>query len=101
MLMPSSVMLMALLGRPLIVESRAVPDVLKPGSDVSESIALRLVQRQIEDLRCRHRRRDSRSLRLHDEAAVADHGNVLLYRADRQHDFHARWHGGVHSRSSA
>ena len=41
--MPSSVMLIALFGRPLIVESRAVPDVLNPGSDVSESIAFRLV----------------------------------------------------------
>ena len=35
-------MLIALLGRPLTVELRAVPDVLKPGSDVSESSALRL-----------------------------------------------------------
>ena len=41
--MPSSVMLIALRGRPLTVELRAVPDVLKPGSDVSESSALRLV----------------------------------------------------------
>ncbi len=43
MLIPSSVMLIELFGRPLIVESRAVPEVLNPGSDVSESIALRLV----------------------------------------------------------
>ena len=43
MFMPSSVMLMALLGRPLTVELRAVPEVLKPGREVSESSALRLV----------------------------------------------------------
>ena len=36
-------MLIALLGSPLIVELRAVPEVLKPGSEVSESSALRLV----------------------------------------------------------
>ena len=42
MLMPSSVMLMELRGRPLTDELRAVPDVLKPGSDVSASSALRL-----------------------------------------------------------
>src|SRR5262245_33485051 len=42
MLMPSSVMLMALLGKPLIVESRAVPDVVKRGGAVRESMALRL-----------------------------------------------------------
>ena len=41
--MPSSVMLMALFGSPLIVESRAVPEVLNPGSETSESSALRLV----------------------------------------------------------
>ena len=34
---------MALFGRPLTVEFRAVPAVLKPASDVSESSALRLV----------------------------------------------------------
>ena len=44
MLIPSSVMLIELLGRPLIVESRAVPDVLNPGNDVKESMALRLVR---------------------------------------------------------
>src|ERR1051326_941771 len=43
MFMPSSVMLIALFGRPLTVELRAVPDVLKPGSEVSESSAFRLV----------------------------------------------------------
>src|SRR6266516_384975 len=43
MLMPSSVMLIELRGRPLTEELRAVPDVLNPGSDVSESSALRLV----------------------------------------------------------
>src|SRR5262245_33075160 len=43
MLMPSSVMLIVLLGSPLTVELRAVPEVLKPGSPVSESRALRLV----------------------------------------------------------
>src|SRR5882724_9631618 len=43
MLMPSSVMLIALFGSPLMVELRAVPDVLNPGSEVSESSALRLV----------------------------------------------------------
>ncbi len=36
-------MLIALLGRPLTVELRAAPDVLKPASEVSESSALRLV----------------------------------------------------------
>jgi len=41
--MPSSVMLIALFGRPLTVELRAVPDVLKPGRPVSESSAFRLV----------------------------------------------------------
>ena len=40
--MPSSVMLIALFGRPLTVELRAVPDVLKPASEVSASSALRL-----------------------------------------------------------
>lgn len=35
---------MALRGRPLTVELRAVPEVLKPASDVSESSALRLVK---------------------------------------------------------
>ena len=34
---------MALRGRPLTVELRAAPDVLKPASEVSESSALRLV----------------------------------------------------------
>ncbi len=34
---------MALRGRPLTVELRAVPEVLKPASDVNESSALRLV----------------------------------------------------------
>ena len=43
MFMPSSVMLIELRGRPLTDELRAVPDVLKPGSEVSESSALRLV----------------------------------------------------------
>ena len=43
MLMPSSVMLIELRGRPLTDELRAVPEVLKPGSDVSESSALRLL----------------------------------------------------------
>src|SRR5262245_45307999 len=41
--MPSSVMLIELRGKPLTLELRAVPDVLKPGSDVKESSALRLV----------------------------------------------------------
>src|SRR5581483_4916904 len=43
MFMPSSVMLIVPFGMPATVELRAVPDVLKPGSDVSESSALRLV----------------------------------------------------------
>src|SRR5258707_8877225 len=43
MFIPSSVMLIALLGRPLTVELRAVPEVLKPTRPVSESSALRLV----------------------------------------------------------
>ena len=42
--MPSSVILIELRGSPLTEELRAVPDVLKPGSDVSESSALRLVR---------------------------------------------------------
>src|SRR5215831_18671071 len=36
-------MLIALFGRPATVEFRAVPDVLNPASEVSESSALRLV----------------------------------------------------------
>jgi hypothetical protein len=43
MLMPSSVMLIALFGSPLTVELRAVPDWLTPASEVSASSALRLV----------------------------------------------------------
>src|SRR5438876_2665111 len=43
MFMPSSVMLIALFGSPLTVELRAVPEVLKPASDVNESSALRLL----------------------------------------------------------
>ena len=43
MFTPSSVMLMALWGRPLIVESRLPPGVDTPGMNTTKSIALRLV----------------------------------------------------------
>ena len=85
--MPSSVMLIALRGRPLTEELRAVPDVLKPGSDVSESSALRLVSGRLVICCAGQVGRDRRRLRLHDERAVADDGDVLFERADRSVTF--------------
>ena len=48
MFMPSSVMLIALCGRPLTVESRLPPGVLTPGRLTTKSSALRLVSGSFE-----------------------------------------------------
>ena len=90
MLMPSSVMLIALRGRPLTDELRAVPEVLKPGSDVSESSALRLVSGRLVICCAGEVGRDRRRLRLDDQRAVADHRDVLFERADLQRHLHVR-----------
>ena len=74
--MPSSVMLIALRGRPLTVELRAVPDVLKPGSERQRVERVAAGQRQARDLRAGEVGRDRRRLRLDDQRAVADDGDA-------------------------
>ena len=88
-------MLIALRGMPLTDELRAVPDVLKPGSEVSESSALRLVSGRLVICIAGQVGRDRRRLRLYDERAVADHRDVFFEGADREHDLHGRGHRGL------
>ena len=83
-------MLIALLGRPLTVELRAVPDVLKPASDVSESSALRLLSGRL--VICA----PVRFVEIDGDCVCTTRAlspvtvTLLLERADRQRHFDAR-----------
>ena len=91
MFAPSTVIDIALCGRPLTVDERCEwldADVSTPGRNTTKFSALRVMSGKRRNLIDADRRRDRRRLRLDELAAAADFHRLRSMRADFERDLH-------------